>query len=74
MRGDGGKRQGFIQRVGGPGIPLPSLNFPPRKPENLYSLVLKLENLYSLILMHDTVEVPHKLLPPHKSCMKPQEW
>ena len=42
-------------------------NFPP--PQK------KLENLYNLMLMHDTVAVPHKLLPPHplhqKSCMKP---
>ena len=42
--------QGFIQRVGGPGTPPP--------PENLYS-----QYLFSLTLMHDTVPVPHKLLP-----------
>ena len=42
---------------GGPGIvpPKPQFPHPPRK----------LENLYSLILMHDTVAVAHKLLPPH---------
>ena len=55
--------QGFIPKVGA--LFSPSLNFPPRK----------LENMYSLVLMQDAVAVPHKLLPhppPKKnSCMKP---
>ena len=49
--------QGFIQRLGRPGIP-------PSPPKNLIFSYLKLENLYSLILMHDAVAVPPKLLPP----------
>ena len=50
-----GVMQGLIQRVGALESPPPS-----RKPENLYSLILK----NSLILMHDAVAVPHKLLSP----------
>ena len=43
---------GFHTEGGGPWNPPPS---PPS--------FRKLENLYSLILMHDTVAMPHKLLP-----------
>ena len=42
--------QGFIQRVGGPGIPHPQASIPP--PENL---------MYSLILMHSAQQTS---LPP----------
>ena len=51
---------GFYTEGGGPGIP-PQCRLPQKLEENLsYS---KVENLFSLILLHDTVAVPHKLLP-----------